>query len=462
MASLNDIDHFVVLMLENRSFDNLFGALKDPKGKLNGLTGDETNPDGAGGTVNVWNTPVGVNDSHLPNPDPGELFTDINFQIGIGSPQPMQGFAANYAAHGGNAKDVMHYFVPEQLPALSALAKSYAVCDEWYASAPCQTWPNRFFVHTGTANGYVNNSPTHFPYEMPTIFNAIHDSAPHGWKIYFHDVPHALTLSKLWTHLDHFKLFEEFLDDAELGVLPSYSFIEPRYFADEDWPNDMHPPHNIVYGDQLVEKIYTALKNSPNWNKTLLVIMFDEHGGCYDHVLPPAAVSPETPRPKQAFAFDRYGVRTPAVIVSPLIQPGTILRAASGTQPYDHTSIISTLRQRFNVQSSLTQRDKQAPTLEAVLNLAAPSDADRLPVSALAAPASDDLAALNRARLQPLNDMQKCLCEAVAHLTPLMHAVKVEAHVSNLLSGFRPHIPTVLHVKDAVPFIKKVLGKLLP
>ena len=459
---LYNIDHFVVLMLENRSFDNLFGKLQGTGVPINGLTGDETNPTGQGGNVRVWNTPQGPRDGWLPDPDPGELFSDINAQLGI-SPAgaPMSGFAANYAAQEGQASDIMHYFVPAQLPALSALATSYAVCDEWFASAPCQTWPNRFFVHTGTAGGYENNSPVHFPYLMPTIFNALDGAAPNGWEIYYHDFPQALTLSRLWGHLDRFKPFHEFLEDAQLGHLPSYSFIEPRYFADLDWPNDMHPPHNINYGDQLVAQVYNALKSSPNWNSTMLIVLFDEHGGCYDHVLPGKAAAPEAPRRDQVFKFDRYGVRIPAVIASPWIAPGTVLRAPAG-QTYDHTSVISTLRKRFGIATPLTARDAAAPDLEAVLNLDQPSDDGRQPVQALPAPADDTPAALQDARLAPLNDFQRALHEAAAHLTPLIHGVAPADHITALLGGFKPSVPPAASPADALPYLRNVINKLLP
>jgi phospholipase C len=128
---------------------------------------------------------------------------------------------------------VMHYYTPRQVPVISTLAQHYAVCDQWHASAPNQTWPNRFFAHCATAGGYVNNSPPHFPYMMPTIFDRITRSGiSNGWKIYFHDMPQALTLAHLWLQRDRFRLFGEFPDDAAKGNLPGYSFIEPRYFAD--------------------------------------------------------------------------------------------------------------------------------------------------------------------------------------------------------------------------------------
>jgi len=462
MASIDQIDYFVVLMLENRSFDNLLGAPNWPGGKINGLTGNETNPDGSGGTVQVWNSPVGPNDSWLPTPDPGELFTDMNQQLGIApAASPMSGFAANYVGQGDAARDIMHYFTPSQLPALTALASSYAICDEWYASAPCQTWPNRFFMHTGTADGYENNSPVHFPYLMPTIFNVLDDVVPNGWEIYYHDFPQALTLSRLWDHLDHFHPFADFLDNAKYGHLPSYSFIEPRYFADVTWPNDMHPPHNVNYGDQLVATVYNALLNSPCWNSTMLIVIFDEHGGCYDHVQPPSATPPESPKPGQVFHFDRYGVRVPAVIASPLIQPGTVLRSTNG-EYFDHTSVIRTLRERFNIDQPLTDRDANAAVLDPVLNLDQPSHDGRQVVQALPPPASDDALALAQARLAPLNDMQQGLHQAAAHLAPLIHGVSAANLIASLAQGNTPIVPTAASPSEALPFIQNIIGKLLP
>jgi phospholipase C len=465
MASLGQIDHFVVLMLENRSFDNLLGQLYPGRLDFEGLAGNEVNPDGFGGKVKVWTDPKDSANMWLPKPDPGELFVDINEQLfgnGPVSGKPsMSGFTTNYVRHGGNAADIMHCFSPEQVPAISALARSYAVCDHWYASSPCQTWPNRFFVHTGTAGGYENNAPPNFPYRMPTIFNVLNGNLPNGWEIYFHDFPQSLTLTKLWNHLDHFRPFSEFLDDAKLGQLPSYSFIEPRYFADAEWPSDMHPPHNVTYGDQLIASVYNAVRNSPCWNSTMLIVIFDEHGGCYDHVPPSVATRPSSPRAGQPFEFDRYGVRIPAVVVSPFIEPGTVFRSTSD-YPFDHTSVIKTLRKRFGVTTPLTDRDAIAPDLELVLNLDQPSNEDREPVQALVSPPSDNAAALLRARLEPLNEFQKTIYEAAAHLVSLIHGVSIENHVQSLVAGSKPFVPPAANSREAMPFIRNVLGKLLP
>ena len=145
----------------------------------------------------------------------------------------MDGFVRNYLAQQPlnptetyDPKSVMHYFTPDQVPVLSALAKQFAVCDRWFASAPCQTWPNRWFVHAATANGHENNNPPHFP-DVPTIFNRLELSGIHNWKIYFHDFAQAHTLLQLFLLGSHFHSYRQFQADCQSNTLPSYSFIEP-------------------------------------------------------------------------------------------------------------------------------------------------------------------------------------------------------------------------------------------
>src|SRR5262245_24119313 len=162
-----------------------------------------------------------------------------------------------------------------------------------------------------------------------------------------HDIAQAHTLLKLFLLSDHFHFYRQFQADCQSSQLPSYSLIEPQYYPDMAHPeNDQHPPSVVTLGEQLIADVYNRLRSSKLWIKTLLIITYDEHGGCHDHVPPPSATQPETPRPDQVFKFDRFGVRVPAVIVSPYVKPGTILRPP-GAVPYDHTSIIATLRKRF-------------------------------------------------------------------------------------------------------------------
>jgi len=226
MTTLSDnIKHIVVLMLENRSFDNVFGYLYPDRPDFDGLNSPNAkgNPAPDGTTIAPWTNPSSANASTLPTPDPGESFADITQQLfGTGAltaaPQ-MQGFTANYVRNGGNAQDIMHCFSSKELPALTQLAQSYAVSDRWFASAPCQTWPNRFFVHTGTANGYENNDMAGFPFPMQTIFNEL--APTFKWRIYFHDFAQAALLHRLWPYFTSFRPFLEFLDDVNSDAMPS-------------------------------------------------------------------------------------------------------------------------------------------------------------------------------------------------------------------------------------------------
>jgi phospholipase C len=458
MGALDKIQHVVVLMLENRSFDSMLGRLYPISDGFDGLTGTENNPDLSGTPVSVWGGQGTDEDTmRIPDPDPGELWTDINTQM-FGSPEipnpeqvpPMNGFVKNYQSQTGQPSEdyhpdrIMHYYSPEQVPVISRLARQFAVSDRWHAAAPCQTWPNRFFVHTGTANGYENNSPPHFPYEMPTIYNRFEDlNINNGWKIYFHDIPQSLTLSRLWPHLGAFRFYDEFRHDAKHGSLPNYSFIEPRYFSDVSLPNDQHPPHVVTLGEQLIADVYNRLRSGPGWTRSLLIVTYDEHGGCYDHVPPPSA-TPPGPDPTGPFNFDRYGVRVPAVIVSPYIRQGTVLRP-SGNVPYDHTSILATLRNRFNLGAPLSNRDAVAPDLEDALTLPTPDNLGPARLDAL--PYIATPSELAQAKSIPLNDMQKSLLYLAKRLP--QNASNVDEHIARLRDAAAVSLEEVRSVADA-------------
>src|SRR5215469_4604919 len=170
-----------------------------------------------------------------------------------------------------------------------AFTPRVAVCDRWFASAPCQTWPNRWFVHAATADGYENNRPIHLP-DVETIYNRFEQAGIRDWKIYFHDIAQAHTLLKLFLLSNHFHFYWQFQADCQRGQLPSYSFIEPQYYSDMAHPeNDQHPPSVVTLGEQLIADVYNRLRSSKLWIKTLLIVTHDEHGGCYDHVPPPSA-----------------------------------------------------------------------------------------------------------------------------------------------------------------------------
>jgi phospholipase C len=433
------IEHVVVLMLENRSFDCMLGRLYAGDPSYQGLTLNESNFYEM--TYGVWNDPqMTPAAACIPDPDPGEAFTDMNVQL-FGQevrPQPAQtptmlGFARNYGLLGtsGSYRDpgaVMHYFTPEQVPVMSALARAFGVSDRWHASAPCQTWPNRFFAHTGTSLGYVDNNTFHIPFEAPSLLRRLEDRGIY-WRVYFHDMPQSILLRDVWKcALSRYRLFGQFLADAHTGALPNYSFIEPRYFTDlfsNLIPNDEHPPHNVLYGEQLIAQVYNAVRSSPCWKETLLIITYDEHGGCYDHVPPPAAVPPDgAMNNAYGFRFDAYGVRVPAVIVSPYISSGSKVRP-SGDTPFDHASIIRTVREIFGLGDAFTARDEAAPNLLDALSLAAPNNDGPISLTAaLDTPDPDKFPELGNSMT---NGMQTALSAAAKLLpdTPLAFDTQV-------------------------------------
>ena len=473
MGQLANIEHIVVLMLENRSFDSMLGKLYAKSDDFDGLAGNEQNLDANGTVVPVWNSP-GTDEAtmSIPDPDPGEEWTDINMQLfgtpNLPSPTPaasMSGFVNNYleqkaADPKGNydPKSVMHYFAPDQVPVLSQLATQFAVCDRWFASAPCQTWPNRWFVHAATADGHENNDPPHMP-DVPTIYNRLEEVSV-SWSIYFHDMAQAHTLLQLFAHLDHFHFYAQFQADCQSGTLPAYSFIEPQYYSDFGHPeNDQHPPAVVTLGEQLIADVYNCVRASSLWTKTLLIITYDEHGGIYDHVAPPAAIPPAPPQLNQVFAFDRYGVRVPAVIVSPYVEAGTVFGITAG-QPYDHTSIIATVRKRFGILDALTARDAAAPDLDSILtrptpdNLGSPPAMKGLPY----APSVQVAAARQR---QPLNSMQTALVALAANF-PETPDQDLQAHLAGIrATGLTPPpAAATTDVHAARTYVKRQVGNL--
>ncbi len=437
MGILSQIQHIVVVMLENRSLDNMCGwlysngdqpALYLPTGSeqtYNGLNPDLWNPS----NPNYFNgqpaaevaVVQGTNDYFVPNPDPEETFDNVTYQI-YGPPKAtrqtaMQGFVVDYQyATAADADQIMQAYTPSQVPVISQLAKNFAISDAWFCSVPSQTWPNRAFVHAGTSNGNVNNGnpPDPLQWNVNTIFNVL-KSMNVSWNVYS-DAEAAPSLTrtmfpKLWDPLlnGHFHRFTDFQQDCAKGTLAKYSFIEPNFLSN---PNDEHPPHDVSAGEAFLLQIWEAVSTSPNWDSTLLIITYDEHGGCYDHVQPPtgAATPDNASNPGQeSFKFDRFGIRVPTVLISPYIAAGTVFRSNTSV-PYDHTSILATLRDWIGIgQSSMLQSKRilSAPTLAQVLTLATPRT-DVPTISGLrAAPQATSLSL-------PPNDLQKSLVAGAA------------------------------------------------
>jgi phospholipase C len=451
---LGQIKHVVVVMFENRSLDNLCGWLYSagpppsvflPPGSpatFDGLNTGIFNPSnkdyftGGAPAVPVYIT-QGTTTTTVPNPDPEETFANVSQQIcgpggyTSGPPHPMQGFVVNYddATSPGDAAQIMQAYSTGQVPVLSQLARNFAVSDAWFASVPSQTWPNRAFAHAGTSNGRVNNGepPDPLQWNVPTIFNVL-TRCNTSWAVYSDTIlTPSLTRTmfpQLWDlhFAPQFRGFPDFEEACAKDALPAYSFIEPSFLLD---PNDAHPPHDVEAAEQFLNRIWTAVSKSPGWNETLLVITFDEHGGCHDHVLPPAgAVAPDAASSPgdDGFAFDRFGIRVPTILVSPYIQAGTVFRSNTAV-PYDHTSILATLRDWLSIPAAdmlSSKRIAAAPTLDQVLTL--PKPRSDLP----------DISPLNAATTvvssaAPLNSLQRSIVSGAARRLTIDSAATLTA-----------------------------------
>jgi phospholipase C len=366
------IDHLVVLMLENRSFDHMLGFLRSPEYPIDGLSGDEANPSSDGGPdVRVSHNALAAGDL---NPDPGHDFEDVNVQLFgnrapvAGAPATMKGFVRSYAtidATSRHGASIMKCFAPSSLPILSTLAREYAVCERWFSSVPGPTIPNRMFAHAGTSLYRVVPDPDLSG--LHTIFERFDtDAAFHAadYRIYHQDgFTLLLTVPHLIEDRHGFRDYNRFAEDCRHGDLPAYTFIEPRYVNDARAgsffaANDQHPDHDVMEGERLIRDVYLAIRrNDTLWHSTLLLITYDEHGGIYDHVPPPDIPATGDPSVDNTFMFDRLGLRVPAVLVSPYIAPRTIVR----TQ-FEHSSIIGTVRKLFGPGSLPLGRDATAAT----------------------------------------------------------------------------------------------------
>ncbi|KAL2478630.1 Non-specific phospholipase C4 [Forsythia ovata] len=397
MASQTSNPHpiktIVVLVQENRSFDHMLGWFKTLNPEINGVTGAESNPLS---TSDPTANQIFFGDKSLyVDPDPGHSIQAIYEQI-FGVPwsqdlaskklQPtMQGFAQN--AEGiqqGMSDTVMNGHKPEVVPVYKELVAEFAVCDRWFAAVPASTQPNRLFVHSATSHGATSNNRKNLIEGFPqkTIFESL-DEAGFDFGIYYQYPPATLfyrNLRKL-KYIKNFHQFDlNFKRHCKEGKLPNYVVVEQRYFDLKILPgNDDHPSHDVFEGQKFVKEVYEALRSSPQWNEMLFIIIYDEHGGFFDHVPTPVTGVPSPdgitgPEPYN-FEFDRLGVRVPAIMISPWIERGTVLHGPSGPTPtseFEHSSIPATVKKIFNLNEFLTKRDEWAGTFEGVTSRKSP------------------------------------------------------------------------------------------
>jgi phospholipase C len=337
-GNLGKFDHIVILMMENRSFDHMLGYLSlDGRADVDGLTGRESNSfEGEDFKVFPLETTQFCD-------DPGHDGRDVDEQISNG----MRGFVANFARLARRQHEppgrIMGYHTGEQLRAYDLLAREFAICDRWFSSVPGYTWPNRFFSLCGTSDGTRDGLPIEWDnppvYDFKSIFEILHGYRV-SWSYFFSDLPFPVLIRRFVQDAAFsrsLRPIREFFEQARTGDLPAVTWLEPYYMdIDDDIPgSDDHPPGDVAAGQHFVASVYRALVNSPLWQRTLLVITYDEHGGFYDHVVPPSA-------PGGAFRAPRLGVRVPAFVVSPWVSRGHVEKHV-----YDHTAILRTILDRF-------------------------------------------------------------------------------------------------------------------
>ena len=382
------VEHIVVVMMENRSFDHMLGYLSLPpeqggRGRtdVDGLSGPDVNFNPLGGQrYPIHHLEQTRFDGEAEDPD--HSGDGVDEQLADGG----QGFVGNFARYSAAEAQklgvpvpdpglVMGHYDSDDLPVYDHLAAEYCVVDRWFSSVPGATWPNRLYAMAGHANGKRDDEPVPI-YDLPTFVRYL-DEAHVDWRWYSFDPgtlravdpEYRLSHHDRFGYVDQRKLTIEeedvgtlaekgsFLDDVAAGNLPAVSWIDPHFkdlrVLGPD-SNDDHPPSDVLAGQDLILTIYHALSsNSETWQKTLFIIVYDEHGGFYDHVAPPAATDDDP-------NFRRLGVRVPALLVSPLVAPGSTSSRLLGRDfHFDHTSIMKTIFTRF------CQVDGQIPAMTA-------------------------------------------------------------------------------------------------
>ncbi len=387
-------DHLVVVMMENHSFDNLFGDLGRTRTDVDALHFDgagrptNNNPGGSGKPGRVTAFPLG---DTAQAKKITQSWRATHTQINAGA---MDGFVAS----AGGAREPMGYYTPEVLPFAYSLAAQFTIGDRWFCSMPGPTYPNRRFLMAGTAYGATTTAVDTLldpPPAHGTIFDALSAHNIH-WCDYFTDLPMTSVIpSIILKHAGHHAPISKFFHDCQAGTLPAVSFVDPGIgalseigaplkslpsvvrgalevlgadFAREDPAETQEDPQDMYWGEAWAAKLVGAVLDSKAWERTLLVYIYDEHGGYFDHVAPPAAIAPDAIAPKLTpgdphGGYDIYGPRVPAVVVSPYAAAGRVTNTI-----HDHTSVLATIEAKWNLPA-LTDRDANATDVMDFLDL---------------------------------------------------------------------------------------------
>lgn len=343
------IDHVVVVMMENRSFDHYFGWLPGADGKQAGLR----YPDNEGVLHPTHHlteyTGCGFN-------DPDHSYTGGRIQLDGGR---LDGFR-----RGTNDDFALGYYTESDFPFYSQLLPQATVLDRYFASILTQTYPNRLYSHAAYTDRLDNNIRTT---TLPTIWDRL-ASAGVPATYYFSDLPFLALWGEQYLNIS--RPYEQFLSQAASGTLPQFSYLDP-YFLGEDQGGsaDDHPHADIRRGQAFLYQVASALMNGPLWSKTVLVISYDEWGGFFDHVRPPRFPDDHNSAPGGPNDHGQAGFRVPTIVFGPQARRGYV-----GHQVYDHTSVLKMVEWRFGL-APLTARDRAARNLAEVLDFSAPRPA---------------------------------------------------------------------------------------
>jgi phospholipase C len=376
-------DHIVIVMMENHSFDNLLGALAHSgqplaKGLKFSRTGVALNSNpGPSGPVRSFPFATTAQGQHV-----SQSWNATHEQIDGGL---MDGFVRSV-----NEVQPMGYWTEGVLPFAYSMARSFTLANRWFCSAPCQTYPNRRFLMAGTAYGNIATT-TESLLDPPPPNGTIWDRLSHyeiSWLNYYTDLPSVGIIgSTVEKYPQNLAPIARFFADCAAGTLPSVSLVDPEFgvagivgsslaqlpalksIAEklETTGGDEENPQDMAYGEYWAYKIVNAVLHSPAWPRTLLIYTYDEHGGYYDHVPPPAAIAPDSIPPKLGpgdiqGGYDIFGPRVPAVVASPYSKPNAVTNYV-----HDHTSVLATVEAKWNLPF-LTYRDANARTVMDFLN----------------------------------------------------------------------------------------------
>lgn len=345
------IDHFVLVMMENRSFDHYFGAGKAGGLDVDGFPADASNPDGKDNNIKPYHeTKACINDV-------AHGWSAVHTQYHDGK---MDGFVLTNNPGGGRA---MGYFDSTDLAFYYGVAKAFGTSDRHFCSVLGPTWINRLFYVAATSFGRTNNAAP------PSDVMAAHfddnilgqlTKAGIDWKVYASDLTVFFIFGQFYVdHMDQMKTLDDYFADAKAGTLPAVAFVEPTFSVKGASRNDEHPPGTPWQGEQFAHSVLTALMASPNWSRSAYIQSYDEHGGFYDHVAPPSACEPDAYAPilnppDPTAKFDRLGIRIPLLVASPWSKPGYVSHTVT-----DNTSMMRLIQARFGL-GALTRRDANA------------------------------------------------------------------------------------------------------